>query len=292
MSSPASEAFPSARPVLKWVGGKRRLLKTITPHFCPETHTRVVEPFFGGGALAFDLASQHPRLEVVANEKIRPVVDIYEAIRGDVDAFLDEVAEFAVPYVACEGKDARREFYYGVRERYMLGDLDGPAALFFMLWSCYSGLYRTSKTYPGRFNTPHGMGQEKSEWYSPANVRAAAELMGSWTFTSDDFAATLPHVDASTFVFLDPPYRETYTGYTADGFTAEDQDRVVAYARAAAELGATVVYTNKDLGDGWYEEQLPDFTIDRAAIRYQVNGDNARNGRPQSHEVICTNAGA
>lgn len=36
-------------PVLKWVGGKRQLLREILPRVETIPYTRYVEPFFGGG---------------------------------------------------------------------------------------------------------------------------------------------------------------------------------------------------------------------------------------------------
>lgn len=270
---------------MKWVGGKTRLLPHLTSRYTGQR--RVVEPFFGGGALSFALASSHPNLQVVANDQLAPVMAIYAAVRNDVDGFITAVDRYAIPYLAHD-KAGRRAYYYELRDAYMRGEIDGPPLLFFMLWCAYSGLYRTGKTYPGRFNTSHGFGAEKPGFYHPANVRAAAELMGSWTLLSGDFDTTLDHVDEDTFVFLDPPYRDTYTGYTDGGFSAADQQRVVDHFHAAAERGATVVYTNKDTGDGWYDERFPDAHIERVPIRYQVNRDCATNGRPQTFEVIVT----
>jgi DNA adenine methylase Dam len=283
-STPPSAA---GQPILKWVGGKGRLLPHLVPLY--DERPRVVEPFFGGGALSFHLAATRPGLRVVGNDLLAPVVEIYEAVRTDVEAFITEVDTFATPYLAAGGKAERRAFYYDVRERYLRRELDGPAVLFFMLWCAYSGLYRTGRTYPGRFNTPHGFGLEKPGFYHPERLRATAPLMAGWELTSTDFAATLERVDADTFVFCDPPYRQTYDGYTGDGFSEQDQLRVVEYVHRAAERGARVVYTNKDTGDGFYERHFAGFTIDRVPIRYQVNRNCVDVGRPVTHEVIVHN---
>ncbi len=40
-------------PVLKWVGGKRQLLREILPRVEIVPYTRYVEPFFGGGCCLF-----------------------------------------------------------------------------------------------------------------------------------------------------------------------------------------------------------------------------------------------
>lgn len=289
MTSPApAPALEPGLPIMKWVGGKARLLPHLVPLF--DDRRTVVEPFFGGGALSFHLAAAHPGLRVVANDLLTPVVEIYEAVREDVEAFIDQVDQFAAPYLALEGKDARRAFYYDVRQRYGTGELDGPAPLFFMLWCAYSGLYRTGKKNAGRFNTPHGFGTEKVDFYHRARLRSAAQAMTTWEFTSTDFADVLDRVDADSFVFLDPPYRETYTGYTGEGFGEADQLRVVDFFKAAAARGARVVYTNKDTGDGFYDEHFADFTITRVPIRYQVNRNCADVGRPLTYEVLIHNA--
>ena len=50
MSSPER----SNRPLLKWAGGKRQLLPALQP-FYPVSFRRYIEPFFGSGAVFFDL---------------------------------------------------------------------------------------------------------------------------------------------------------------------------------------------------------------------------------------------
>lgn len=282
------DAAPSQAglPLLKWVGGKARLLPAITGEYTGQRH--IVEPFFGGGALSFHLAARTAGLTVNANDRISELIDIYQAVRADPQAFIDAVNVYALPYLACEGKTARRTFYYDVRQRYMERTIDGPAPLFFMLWCAYSGLYRTGKTFPGRFNTPHGFGKEKADFFHAARLRWAGPVMANWTFTSGDFFDTLETVTADSFVFLDPPYRTTYDNYTKEGFSDDDHERVVEYFKAAHARGAKVVYTNKYTDDGFYEDRFADFTIRKIPIKYQVNADCATVGRPTTFEAFIT----
>ena len=46
----------SARPLLKWAGGKRQLLPALRRYY-PADFDRYVEPFTGSGAVFFDLYS-------------------------------------------------------------------------------------------------------------------------------------------------------------------------------------------------------------------------------------------
>ena len=62
-----------SKPVLKWAGGKRRLLPQILARMSPavakEGHIETyVEPFFGGGAMFFHLAEHFSFDRVVIND--------------------------------------------------------------------------------------------------------------------------------------------------------------------------------------------------------------------------------
>jgi DNA adenine methylase len=58
---------PAARPLLKWVGGKGRLLPELLKRV-PKTFGTYLEPFVGGGALFFRLA---PEKAVGAGDEAR-----------------------------------------------------------------------------------------------------------------------------------------------------------------------------------------------------------------------------
>lgn len=280
---------PAARPLLKWVGGKARLLPHLAPLYTPGQ--KVVEPFFGGGALSFHLAGTFPGLGVVANDWLEPLMGIYRAVQSDAEGFIAGVEEFALPYLELPTKEERREFYYQLREDHAMGVRNEPWLLFFLLRCAYSGLYRSAKKHPGRFYTPHGMGEERAGFYFPDRLRTAGNLMQSWVLSSTDFMDVLDQVDADTFVFLDPPYRGTFDGYTGVGFTDVQQEQVVEFFHEAVRRGATAVYTNKELGDEFYQERFKGFTQVHVPIRYQVNGDGMRVGRPQTLEVLVHNKG-
>ncbi len=50
-------------PVLKWVGGKRQLLREILPRVETVPYTRYVEPFFGG--LSFSPCCRRKRSSMI-----------------------------------------------------------------------------------------------------------------------------------------------------------------------------------------------------------------------------------
>lgn len=57
------------KPLLKWPGGKRRLISNILQHV-PEHYNRYYEPFCGGAALFFDLEPEQSSICDINQELI------------------------------------------------------------------------------------------------------------------------------------------------------------------------------------------------------------------------------
>lgn len=74
------------KPLLRWPGGKRRLLKEILPLIRP--HTCYVEAF--GGGLAVLLAKERSKIEVV-NDINRDLVSLYRCAQFHLDALCTEI---------------------------------------------------------------------------------------------------------------------------------------------------------------------------------------------------------
>src|ERR1700733_843012 len=80
----AHELHPAvASPVIKWVGGKTKLLPQLLARM-PERYGRYYEPFAGGAALFFRLA---PRRAVLADSNA-DLIALYTAIATDPSAVI------------------------------------------------------------------------------------------------------------------------------------------------------------------------------------------------------------
>src|SRR3954471_17867929 len=75
------------RPLLKWAGGKRQLLPRLR-RFYPREFSRYLEPFFGSGAVFFDLhggGRPQDRAAVLIDSNA-DLIGCYEAVRDAPDA--------------------------------------------------------------------------------------------------------------------------------------------------------------------------------------------------------------
>ena len=77
---------PLCAPVLKWAGGKRQLLKDIKKHI-PERFSTYYEPFFGGGAVLFELQPNR----AVVNDINEELMNVYLVIRDHVEELIEEL---------------------------------------------------------------------------------------------------------------------------------------------------------------------------------------------------------
>lgn len=84
MEAPADTTLPVARPVLKWVGGKGRLLPELLGRV-PDSFEAYHEPFIGGGALFFALAGQGRLGRACLSDANPSLINVYLALRDCVD---------------------------------------------------------------------------------------------------------------------------------------------------------------------------------------------------------------
>src|SRR5580658_4074583 len=76
--SSSERTSKSAKPFIKWVGGKQAIARTLTTFF-PQSFEKYYEPFLGGGSVFFTLA---PRMAILSDEN-KWLADTYLALRND-----------------------------------------------------------------------------------------------------------------------------------------------------------------------------------------------------------------
>lgn len=226
----------------KWAGGKRQLLPVLRRCY-PATFQAYYEPFFGSGAVFFDLATSG-RLDgrrAVLTDINPDVVGCYRAIRDSTDELVAHLESLAAGHAA-----GGADHYYAVRDgRFnplrgqVLAErserrLDYPpelAAMFIYLnRTGFNGLFRVNAR--GRFNVPMGR-YRNPRICDPDGLKQAAVLLArpGVELACQEYGTALHAAAAGDFVYLDPPYAPLsttarFTGYTPEGFGADHQSRL------------------------------------------------------------------
>ena len=221
-----------AKPIVKWAGGKRRLIPQYEPYFPPNELIRTYrEPMVGGGAIFFHLASKPGGLRMaVLGDINHRLIKMYQGVRDAPEGVIHELQGHA--------SQNSKEYYYTVRDEWDPDHLTpaGLAAWFIYLnKTCYNGLYRENKA--GKFNMPYGYRDNPTICDEPAIYAASEALRGSVlaheSFEEIQFSARgfdINYPQYTDFVYFDPPYiplnATSFVNYVGDGF-GEDLQRAL-----------------------------------------------------------------
>lgn len=206
------------QPLIKWAGGKQKLLAQIMPHV-PKDFDTYYEPFFGGGAVFFALEPTKAVLTDINSE----LINFYEMVRDELPFLISEIDTY----------ENTEEFYYRKREldrsvEYRsLTNIQRAARFLYLNKTCFNGLYRVNKE--GYFNTPFGK-YKNPKFYDKDRIKKAFHLFNSPNNIEIRYGDLSEAKNASSddFVYFDPPYvpltkTSSFTAYTKYDFGTKKQ---------------------------------------------------------------------
>jgi len=300
----------TARPLLKWAGGKRQLLPQLRRFYPPE-FGRYLEPFVGSGAVFFDLynAGRLRGKDVLLVDSNADLIGCYEAVRdrpADVARALDDLA-------AGHALGAN-EHYYEVRDRRFnplregLREPDGriayspelAAMLIYLNRTGFNGLFRLNSR--GAFNVPAGR-YEKPKIADRDRLFRVSEALNTpgVRLAVGSFEVTRDLARRGDFLYFDPPYAPVsatarFTSYTSRPFGTADQTRLQAVVVDLVRRGCHVVLSNSTakeierLYGANAEARAAGLHAHCASARRSVNSNASRRG-PVT-EYLITNIDA
>ena len=306
------------KPLFMWAGGKTKMLKKYGD-VLPQSFDSYVEPFLGAGAMFAWAYKKNPDATFVLNDYNESIMGIYKAIKNDVGAFTARMDELSAEYLPLvkqiSDKDkrkalekehekdwsklyklvpCRRYFYFKLRDEHAFDhekwtDTEEAASLYFLMKTGFNGIWQININTNGRFGTPSGLLNQKDKVYPKENVMTWHTALQNCTLMTGDFAQTIGEVEPGSYVFLDPPYRGSFTQYGVD-FDDQMQSRVIEYLNKSASKGAYALMSNRDVGDGFFEErkgtnELMYFDVTYTAGRRKKNAEGKHEAK-KAREIL------
>ena len=245
------------KPLFIWAGGKNKMLKHYKPYM-PDQINTFAEPFFGGGAMFIHVVQHYAPKELIINDVNTDIVRIYKTIKSDFNSFIKILDELSAEYLPLT-KAKRKDYYYSLRHKhayeYVFWDSTKEAAvLYFLMKTGFNGIYQVNKNTNDRYGTPSGLLNQKDQVYDTEVVEWWNKHLQKATILSGQWSDALSYLEdkPNDFVFLDPPYRGSFTSYGQE-FTDSDQNKLVDYVVNQKE--ATVFLCNRDIDDGFYDNR-------------------------------------
>ena len=275
-----------AKPFVKWAGGKRRLLNTITAILPKEIH-RYFELFVGGGALFWQLAQQQRATAYCLNDSNQMLINAYTAIR-DQPLLMSATLEIVVDHYNNHVTDHKAQYYLW-RKRLngliALGPTNDPdAAMLFLTINrlCFNGLWRVNSD--GRFNVPFN---KRTKLSFPFDVHNASRLLKGVEITCGDWQAQLPKAQAGDLVYIDPAYapveKGAFVAYTKSGFDMERRLAMIEQLGEAARRGVNVLASDSANEDVCAAYQAAGFHALAVQMPRSINSDASKRGRVKEY---------
>lgn len=265
------------------------MLKHLLP-LVPEKFDTYVEPFVGGGALFFALASEGRFQKAVLADTSPFIIPTYAGVRD----YPDEVITHLLFSVVAAGQDPAmaQAAYYSLRDTMNLTLRNGEfgiypsdtisfdaATFIYLNKNCFNGLVRTNKS--GEFNVSWG------KFFPPRTtsdevIRAASKALQKAELVYGNYYPEF--LEPGTVIFADPPYvpvsqTANFVSYTPDGFGPDKQKALAEYLTRQAHRGVHVIATNSDTEEVRSLYGDPIFKVQEVGMTRTINIDPSKRGK-------------
>lgn len=279
-------------PVIRWTGGKRRLLPSII-ELLPEQIDYYVEPFLGGGAVCLELLPNNAML----NDSNSELINMYNVVRNNPEQLVDILKD--------HDSNDNKEYYLKIRELDRLNNWDNvdsvikAARFIYLNRTCFNGLYRVNKK--GYFNVPYDSHTKHRIVYEDAINNLSNYLNNNnvnlFNLDYNDFIIdqllnnnNIMNNYNNIIVYFDPPYAplsetESFTSYTKHGFTLEDQVKLKCLCDILNESNIKWVLSNSTANIIY--KLYNKYNIHHVEIN-RLNG-RLKSSRKRIQEVLITN---
>ena len=258
-----------ASPIIKWVGGKWRVMPALDPLLPPANEIdHFAEAFLGGAAMMFHIEQRWPEgkkklFRLYGNDTNEQLVSFYSTLTDYADEVAAAACRLAAQHNSVTYAQARKLFndlkpFVQDRVRLSPEMRIVQASLFLYLNKCgFNGLYRENAR--GEFNVSCN---KESRWRPKvddlqAELQDAARALVFASFSARKFDVFLDDQfemaeaiiePGHVFYFLDPPYlndeHDGFTDYNSSDWSVADLMQLAVYARRIHDSGGKFMLTH------------------------------------------------
>ena len=248
------------KPLFKWTGSKQRMLSQYEPLFFPKHVDYFVDMFAGGLTNTLWVAERYPNAQLHINDVNSELIQLYTDLANNPESVINDWRKCVELWFISDNKDARKEMYYGLRDAYVVAQNSG--LLLFMLSVNFNGMWKAYKKCNYLYSTPPGTCTQKRPFFNEQNIRDVASLLSRCTISCKSYDKL--ELPSKSFVYADPPYRDSIVDYQGS-FSEADQQRLASILMSHDGMFA---YSNKDAGDGVIQKWFDGVNIYPMSAKY------------------------
>lgn len=304
-----TESSFDVRPILKWVGGKRELLPEIRKYYRDIQFEKYIEPFFGGGAVYFDILrtfGEHHKEKAIINDVNEDLINMYRDVKALPKELIKAVREVEADYlgelgygyirnrfngietgrISKEERIARQEAGLAEREIFMkYQGIERSAALIVLNRTCFNGLYRVNPK--GHFNVPKG-NYKNPKILDEGNMLKVSELLPPLENIRNVQFDEISEIAKGDLVYFDPPYHplsatSSFVSYSGS-FGSEEQVRLMEYFKQLNDLGIYVLQSNSSAE--FIDNIYSTFQVEKVYCRRNINSKASQRGKIPENLIL------
>jgi DNA adenine methylase len=267
-------------PFLKWVGGKRQLLLTLSKLITHKSLT-FYEPFLGGGAVFFHFADRRRFQKAVLNDANPELVNCYEVVRDRLPDLIKRLDAYK------RDPDWNTKPYFeSVRSLIPTDQVKRAARFIYLNRTSFNGLYRVNQA--GKFNAPFGKYDNPSLYDYGTLLHCSEALQQFATLRVGDYATAVQDAQAGDIVYFDPPYvpvsfTASFTSYAGE-FGPKQQGELALLFRELVSRGVLTILSNSDTS--LVRELYDGFDLHVVRARRNVNSKGDKRGPVNELAVV------
>lgn len=304
-----AQRIDTAKPFLKWAGGKGQLLKKFVDLYPEELENgkieTYVEAFVGSGAVFFELFQNYNIEKAVIIDTNKDLIVCYNVIKDNVSELVKSLSDLQEQYWKLE-ESSKKDFYNKKRDEFnnLRSDFDYSKSndnwvlcatlMIFLNKTCFNGLYRVNSK--GGFNVPIGS-QNKPTICNEKNLVAVSKILKNVEIVNGDFTSCEKYASENTFVYFDPPYRplsqsSSFNSYSDTGFNDDEQKRLANFFDKMGKTNTKLMLSNSDPKntdpeDNFFDELYSKHKIVRVPAVRAINSKGE--GRGEITEIVVRN---
>lgn len=277
------------KPILKWVGGKSKILDNLLDKF-PKQIINYHEPFVGGGSVLIEMLKRLCNGNIMVEGEIYTsdinpdLIGLYKNLQLIPEIVYSEISELIAEYNSCPDKktgnrnaltkeDAlkcKEDYYYWIRSQFNKMEdkttTHASSMFIFLNKTCFRGLFREG---PHGFNVPFG-NYKNPEITNRADMIELGILLQPVKFECCSYVEALKKVDKNDFVYNGPTLclgeKGGFVTYTAEGFDHE------VFFEAIKNIKGKFLLSNSNME--YVREKMKEYNIEEIECRRAIHSKN------------------
>ena len=281
----------NVKPILKWAGGKRELIPKIRNYYKKLNPKKYIEPFFGGGAVYFDILKTinlSLKKTSIINDINSDLIDMYRNIKTKPDEIIYFCKELEKIYYKYDYYYIREHFNGFDKNKKPVERYEGvmrSSSLILLNRTCFNGLYRVNSK--GLFNVPKGS-YKNPKIIDEENLYKLSSLLPDFKNILNTEFDKISGINKGDLVYFDPPYHplnetSSFTSYSGV-FGEKEQIRLRNYFRNLSNRGVHVILSNSC--SNFIKEIYDEFKIIEVDSSRNINSKSKNRGKIQEYLVL------